>query len=143
LYFYDIGLERYSTFIPITYDLASILGSVYLGYLFSKVTVKSRILAPAMLVLVVLFFAMKYFHAGIVGYFVIIFGVGLCLGGSFNTMSGLVVMELSKVVPVEYQTIGLGFYSALTMSIANITTAFTQLLIGYIVGKGTILPYLR
>ena len=41
MYFYDIGLERYETAIPITYDLASIFGSVGLGYIFMKVKVKS------------------------------------------------------------------------------------------------------
>lgn len=92
MYFYDIGLEEYETAIPITYDVASIIGSVGLGYIFSKVKVKSYILAPAMAILVFLFFSIKYFEVGLVGYFVIIGGVGLCLGGSFNTMSGLLVM---------------------------------------------------
>lgn len=91
MYFYDIGLEKYETAIPITYDLASIFGSVGLGYIFMKVKVKSRILSPAMAILVILFFCLKYFH-NVVGYFIIIAGVGMCLGGTFNTMSGLLVM---------------------------------------------------
>ena len=99
MYFYDIGLEQYETAIPITYDIASIVGSVGLGYIFSRVKVKSLILAPAMVILVFLFFSIKFFEVGLLGYFIIIAGVGLCLGGSFNTMSGLLVMELSKVVP--------------------------------------------
>ena len=61
--------------------------------------VKGKILAPMMAILVFLFFSIKYFEVHILGYFIIIGGVGVCLGGSFNVMSGLVVMELSKVVP--------------------------------------------
>ena len=135
MYFYDIGLADYSTYIPITYDVFSIIGSVVLGYLFSKVSVKGKLLSPLMIILSFCFFSLKYFSIGVRGYFGIIAVVGMCLGGSFNTIAGLVVMELTKVVPKEYQTTCLGFYSALTMSIANITTAMTQILIGFVVGK--------
>lgn len=140
MYFYDIGLADYSTYIPITYDIFSIFGSVVLGYLFSKVTVKGKLLAPLMIILSICFFSLKFFNVGVYGYFGIIAVVGMCLGGSFNTIAGLVVIELTKVVPQEYQTTCLGFYSALTMSIANITTAVTQLLIGFIVGKSNFDP---
>ena len=54
MYFYDIGLEKYETAIPITYDVASIIGSIGLGYIFAKVKIKSYILAPAMAILVFL-----------------------------------------------------------------------------------------
>ena len=65
------------------------------------------------------------------------------MGGSFNTMAGLVTMELAKVVPKQYQNQCLGFYSALTMSVANITTAITQILIGYVANKGIFKQYFR
>jgi len=40
-------------------------------------------------------------------------------------------------LPKEEQSVSLGLYSAVTMAIANFVTAFTQLLIGLVVGKGT------
>lgn len=63
-------------------------------------------------------------------------GVGLCLGGSYNTMSSLVAMELVKVVDARYRTKYLGFYSAVLMCVANLITATTQILIGYVISDG-------
>jgi hypothetical protein len=68
-------------------------------------------------------------------YFVIIAIVGLSLGGLFNTLAGLVIMELTDAIPEKMKTSSLGFYSALTMAVGNITTALTQILIGFVIGK--------
>ena len=59
LYFHEIGLAHYSTYIPVAYDLSSIAGSVLLGYLFSKVAVKGKLLAPLMIILTICFFSLK------------------------------------------------------------------------------------
>jgi len=64
-------------------------------------------------------------------------GVGLCLGGTYNTMSSLVAMELVKVVDHRFRTKYLGFYSAVLMCMANLITATTQILIGYVIQDGT------
>jgi len=64
-------------------------------------------------------------------------GVGLCLGGTYNTMSSLVAMELVKVVDPRFRTKYLGFYSAVLMCMANLITATTQILIGYVIQDGT------
>ena len=61
--------------------------------------------------------------------------VGFSLGGTFNTLSGLIVMELVKVLPPALKSKRLGFYSAVTMGVGNLTTAFTQVLIGFVIGK--------
>lgn len=90
---------------------------------------------PFMIVLFACFFLLKFADAGVVGYFSIIAVVGFALGGIFNTLSGLVVMELTKVIPENLKTSSLGFYSALTMAVGNITTAVTQVLIGFVIGK--------
>lgn len=50
MYFHNIGLADYSTYIPITYDIFCILGSIGLGTLW--VRVKGLLLAPLMIVLV-------------------------------------------------------------------------------------------
>ena len=89
--------------------------------------------------MVVLFTCFFFLHSadfdGVVPYFIIISVVGVCLGGIFNTLSGLVVIELIKAIPEEFKTSKLGFYSALTMAVGNITTALTQILIGFVIGK--------
>lgn len=85
-------MVEYETWIPITYDITSILGSLYLGYLFKSATFKGPLLGPIMLILVGLFFGLKFLSLGVTGYFLLIAGVGACLGGSFNTMAGLVTM---------------------------------------------------
>lgn len=135
MYFHNIGLEEYSTYIPITYDLFCILGSSVLGYLFGRVQMKGLILAPLMVVLVGCFYILKFFQISVTGYFVLISIVGMALGGSFNTIVGLSTIQLTKSVPKEHQLASLGFYSAITMCLANVVTAFTQLLIGFVVGK--------
>ena len=61
-------------------------------------------------------------------------GVGLCLGGSYNTLASLVAMELVKVVEPKYRTKYLGFYSSVLMCVANIITATTQIFLGYVIG---------
>lgn len=92
MYFHDLGLGDYSTYIPITYDVFSIVGSIVLGFLFTKVDVKGMLLAPLMVILSVCFFLLKYGDVSLEGYFAIIAVVGMCLGGSFNTIASLVVM---------------------------------------------------
>lgn len=99
MYFHNIGLADYSTYIPITYDVFCVLGSIGLGYLFGKVHIKGLLLAPLMVVLVACFYILKYFQISILGYFVLISIVGMCLGGSFNTIVGLSTIQLTKSVP--------------------------------------------
>ena len=89
-----------------------------------------------MLFLVIFFVLLRILELKVIGYFVLIAGVGACLGGSFNTIASLVTMELARVVPEEYQGQCLGFFSALTMSVANVTSALTQILIGYVAQRG-------
>jgi len=47
-----------------------------------------------MIVLVICFYALKYCEVSVLGYFGIIAVVGVCLGGSFNTIVGLSTMQL-------------------------------------------------
>ena len=61
--------------------------------------------------------------------------VGFSLGGIFNTLAGLVVIELTRLIPKNLKTSSVGFYSALTMAVGNITTALTQVLLGFAIGK--------
>lgn len=91
---------------------------------------------PFMIVLFVCFFLLLSANfEKVYAYFIVISVVGFALGGIFNTLSGLVVMELTKVIPENLKTSSLGFYSALTMAVGNITTALTQILIGFVIGK--------
>jgi hypothetical protein len=90
---------------------------------------------PFMIVLFICFLFLKLLQFGLSGYFITISVVGFSLGGIFNTLSGLVVMELTKVIPETLKTSSLGFYSALTMAMGNFTTALTQVLIGFVLGK--------
>lgn len=90
---------------------------------------------PFMVVLFICFFLLKFGFDEVYPYFIVISVVGFGLGGIFNTLSGLVVMELTKVIPENLKTSSLGFYSALTMAVGNITTALTQILIGFVIGK--------
>lgn len=129
-------LMEYAAQIPIAYDTAAIFGSVGIGYLFKKINNKGLLMTPFMLVLFICFFVLLSADYDIVfAYFAIISVIGFALGGIFNTLSGLVVMELVKVIPEHLKTSSLGFYSALTMAVGNITTALTQILIGFIIGK--------
>jgi hypothetical protein len=61
MYFHNIGLSEYSTYIPIAYDVSSVIGSIALGYLFGKVSVKGFLLAPLMVILVFCFYPLKSF----------------------------------------------------------------------------------
>lgn len=54
---------------------------------------------PFMVALFICFFFLRFSEAGVVTLFAIISVVGFALGGIFNTLSGLVVMELTKVIP--------------------------------------------
>ena len=83
----------------------------------------------------ILFCCLRFIDASIAGYYIMIAGVGLCLGGSYNTLASLVAMELVKVVDPRYRTKYLGFYSAVLMCAANIITATTQILLGYVIGE--------
>ena len=88
-----------------------------------------------MILLLICFIVLRYARLGVWEHFLIIAIVGFTLGGTFNTLGGLIVMELVKLLPPDLRTKRLGFYSAITMSVANITTALTQILIGFVVGK--------
>ncbi len=54
---------------------------------------------------------------------------------NYNTMAGLVAMELVKMVPKKLRIKYLGLYSAILMAFANLVTGLTQILIGFVVGK--------
>jgi hypothetical protein len=91
---------------------------------------------PFMSALFVCFFLLRFNeNLSVFWYFFIIAIVGFTLGGLFNTLSGLVIMELTNAIPDNMKTSSLGFYSALTMAVGNITTAVTQILIGFVIGK--------
>jgi hypothetical protein len=136
MYFNLVGLVSYSAYIPITFDIASIFSSIALGYAFKRIENKGMLLGPLIFLLMILFFLLRHVDATISGYFIMIAGVGLCLGGSYNTLAGLVAMELVKVVDPRYRTKYLGFYSAVLMCAANLITATTQILLGYVIGQG-------
>jgi hypothetical protein len=59
MYFHNIGLSEYSTYIPIAYDISSIIGSIALGYLFGKVNIKGFLLAPLMIIITICFYLLK------------------------------------------------------------------------------------
>ena len=64
------------------------------------------------------------------GYFCIIGCVGFCLGGTYNTMTSLVTMQLVVEIPQELQENYLRFYSAILMAVAYFITSITQTIIG-------------
>ena len=125
----------YAQSIPITYDISAIFGSVFIGYLFIKIINKGLLMIPFLVVLVFCFFFLRFLNCGVAFVFVIIAATGFCLGGVFNTLAGLVVIELSSLLPENLKSSSLGFYSAITMAAGNITTAATQILIGFVIGK--------
>lgn len=135
MYFNLIGLTHYSAFIPIAFDIASIVSSIILGYAFTKISNKGLLLSPLIFTLMILFIMLRNIDANVAGYYSMIVGVGLCLGGSFNTLASLVAMELVKVVEPKYRTKYLGFYSAVLMCVANIITASTQIILGFVIGE--------
>ena len=72
-----------------------------LGYAFGKINNKGLLLAPLILLLVICFALLRFVDASVGLYFVLVAGVGLFLGGSYNTLSSLVTIELVKVVVEE------------------------------------------
>jgi hypothetical protein len=135
LYFDLIGLVDYSAYIPITFDTASIFSSIALGFAFKRVENKGLLLGPLIFLLMIFFSLLRYVDASVAVYYILIACVGLCLGGSYNTLASLVAMELVKVVDPRYRTKYLGFYSAVLMCAANLITATTQILLGYVIGN--------
>ena len=96
---------------------------------------RNLVLIPVLLLLILCFAIMRYFDLSVVLYFVVIGMVGVCLGGSYNTMASLVTMELARAVPPAYQGSSLQFFSALLMAMGNTVTAITQIIISFAVGK--------
>lgn len=136
MYFNLVGLANYSAYIPITFDCASIFSSIALGYAFKKIENKGLLLGPLIFLLIIFFTMLRFIDASVAGYYIMIACVGLCLGGSYNTLASLVAMELVKVIEPQYRTKYLGIYSAILMCAANLITATTQILLGYVIGKG-------
>ena len=85
-------MSHLSALIPITYELAAIIGSVFIGYLFRSFTDKYILLLPFMTVLFICFILLRFLSVGVWEHFLIIGIVGFSLGGTFNTLAGLVVM---------------------------------------------------
>ena len=56
----------------------------------------------------------------------------MLLGGSYNSVSGVIVISLTKNIPEHLYRKYVGFYSDATMAVGNITTSFTQILIGVV-----------
>lgn len=128
-------LTAYSAKIPIVYDIMAIFGSAFLGYLFKKFANKGKMMIPFITALMLCFIGLRIGGLSVVAYFGVIAIVGFCLGSIFNTLAGLLVMQLTESLPQQIRTTKLGFYSAITMSVGNFTTALTQILIGFVIGK--------
>jgi hypothetical protein len=121
-----------------TFDGASIVGSIILGGIFKQLNpnTKNIVLVPVLILLMIFFTILKIVYFSSVGpYFVIIGLTGLCLGGTYNTLVGLVTMELVRAVPMHLQSKHLRYYSALLLCFANLVTAITQIIISYGIGK--------
>lgn len=86
---------------------------------------KNLALIPMFFLLPVLIIAVKAIDLSVADYFIVIAMVGLCLGESFNTMAGLVPMDLVRTTLAADQY--LSFYSAVLMAFANLVTSMTQL----------------
>lgn len=132
VYFHEIGLVDYELYIPMMFDASSICGSVVLGAIFKRLSppYKNSAMIPCLIILLILFTLLKKVDFSVGGYFGIIGCVGLCLGGSYNTMTGLVTMQLVANIPKELQERYLRFYSASLMAVGYVVTALTQTIIG-------------
>lgn len=77
-----------------TFDVSAIVGSTLLGLVFKHLAPnkKNSVLLPVLVFLLIFFIMLKVINFNVTGYFIIISLVGLCLGGSYNTMAGLVTM---------------------------------------------------
>lgn len=84
-----------------TFDGAAIVGSIILGAIFKRLSPQKKNLAlvPVLFFLLIFFLMLKIIDFSVKGYFIVIGLVGLCLGGSYNTMASLVTMELVRTVP--------------------------------------------
>ena len=92
MYFNLIGLVEYSAFIPIAFDCASVISSIALGFAFKRIQNKGLLLAPLIFILMMLFLCLRFIDATVAGYYIMIVGVGLCLGGTYNMLASLVAM---------------------------------------------------
>lgn len=119
-----------------TFDAAAIVGSTFLAFIFKQLgpNKKSLVLIPVIFFLMIFFAMLKLIDFTVAGYFTIIAFVGICLGGSYNTLAGLVTMELVRTIPPKLQTKYLRFYSALLMAFGNTVTSITQVIISFTIG---------
>lgn len=92
LYFDSIGMEQYSAYIPIAFDTASIFSSIALGRAFKVINNKGLLLGPLIFILIILFAILRFLDATVVEYFFLVGGVGIFLGGCYNTFASLVTM---------------------------------------------------
>ncbi len=127
------ALAPYKTYISVTYDMASILASLLLGLVFPRIEIKTALLTPLIGVLLLAFVTIKLTDPSVLPFFALIAAVGVCLGGVFNTMAALVVVDLKRNARGAISSISL--YAALSMAVANFATAATQLLIGFLASK--------
>ena len=97
---------------------------------------------PCLVLLIIFFMLLKKIDFTVGGYFAIISCVGFCLGGSYNTMTSLVTMQLVANLPEHIQEKYLRFYSASLMAIGYTITAITQTIIGLTVaGSRSLVNY--
>ena len=101
-----------------------------IGALFPLCSIKACLISPILTVLLLAFILLKALTIDVILFFILISVIGMCLGGVFNTMAGLIAVNMKNISDGC-----IGAYAAISMSIANITTALTQLLIGFISDK--------
>lgn len=77
-----------------TFDASAVVGSTILGMILKHLAPnkKNTALMPVLFILMILFVMLKFMDFSVTGYFIVIGCVGLCLGGAYNTMAGLVTM---------------------------------------------------
>lgn len=119
-----------------TFDAAAIVGSIILAIILKHLSPnkKSTALIPVLFLLIIFFAMLKLIDFTVAGYFAIIALVGISLGGAYNTLAGLVTMELVRAIPSHLQTKYLRFYAALLMAFGNTITSITQIIISFTIG---------
>lgn len=124
----DVGLIAFS------FDLGTIVGSIFLGWL-SDITYKKRspvaffgLLTGTVLFLMVVFFS----DAGELVLLVIIFFIGFIVGGIFNIVAATAAADLAKSDTLKGNNKALATVSGILDGSGSLGAAFGSLIIGAI-----------
>jgi sugar phosphate permease len=115
------------------YDYGTFLGGIVIGQLGDKYGMRAMFMCPCLLIAAGLMLLVKYtLGSAVLGYYFVMFGIGVFQGGPYNMISGAIAIELSNTPALEGNKRAVSLLSSIIEGSGILVGAAFQVVIPYV-----------